>query len=303
MLSMQKLHNNTKFVLELKMDNNTIVDSIKKLCKDKNIAVSQLEKEIGLSQGLVSKWMNTTPSLDKIVDIADYFHVSLDEVVGYNQNINDEFLNKLYQQTEKKIIYWKLVTNDTTTEYPSIKLFDVGADEYQLYDEDEYGQTHYVTKYNGGYIIMYSFYKYGSLLSPTDVRLFIQPTRESYLVEQNYPENVLKRLWVKILNSLGDDAPDEVKAEDLKNSFINNKPTKTLDSYSDEQLKQITKNMIEMEPQLPKLFNAINDPKFMKLFNMIQYPNLQQNIELAKKLSSYYAMIVDELGDIAQKTP
>ena len=41
----------------------------------------------------------------------------------------------------------------------------------------------------------------------------------------------------------------------------------------------------------------------MKLFNMIQYPNLQQNIELAKKLSSYYAMIVDELGDIAQKTP
>ena len=150
---------------------------------------------------------------------------------------------------------------------------------------------------------MYSFYKYGSLLSPTDVRLFIQPTQESYLVEQNYTESTLKMLWIKILNSLGDDAPDEVKAEDLKNSFINNKPTKTLDSYSDEQLKQIIKNMINIEPQLPKLFNAINDPEFMKLFNMIQYPNLQQNLELAQKLSPYYAMIVDELGDIAQKTP
>lgn len=296
---------NAKFAQQLKicigdkMDNNIIVDSIKKLCKDKSITVSQLEKEIGLSQGLVSKWMNTTPSLDKIIDIADYFHVSLDEVVGYNQNLNDEFLNKLYHQTEEKLIYWKLVTKDSATEYPNIKLFDAGADEYQLYDEEEYGQKHYVAKYNGGYIIMYSFYKYDFLLKPVSVRMFIQPTQESYLVEQHYPENTLTKLWIKILNSLGNDAPDEVKAEDLKNNFINNQHNNRIDSYSDEQLKQITKNMIDMEPQLPKLFNAINDPDFMNFFNMIQYPNLKQSLELAQRLSKYYEMIVDE----SKKTP
>jgi transcriptional regulator with XRE-family HTH domain len=286
------------------LNNKLLIENIRRLCSQHNIKITNLEKELGFGAGIISRWGNDAdPSLSKIIQVADYFHVSIDEVVGYKQNLNDEFLNKLYQQTEKKIIFWKLVTNDTTTEYPNIKLFDVGADEYKLYDKEEYSQTHYVTKYNGGYIIMYSFYKYGSLLSPTDVRLFIQPTQESYLVEQNYTESTLKMLWIKILNSLGDDAPDEVKAEDLKNSFINNKPTKTLDSYSDEQLKQIIKNMINIEPQLPKLFNAINDPEFMKLFNMIQYPNLQQNLELAQKLSPYYAMIVDELGDIAQKTP
>lgn len=270
------------------MDNNIIVDSIKKLCKDKNITVSQLEKEIGLSQGLVSKWMNTTPSLDKVVDIADYFHVSIDEVVGYNQNLNDEFLNKLYHQTEKKIIYWKLVTNDTTTEYPNIKLFDVGADEYQLYDEEEYGQIHYVTKYNGGYIIMYSFYKYGSLLNPTVVRLFIQPTQESYLVEQNYPENSLKMLWVKILNSLGNDAPDEVKAEDLKNSFLNDnsKPNNKNTISKKSDLSDIKELM--SSPEFLKLMNVYNQPAFREMQETLNSPEVQNAIQIANKLQSYF---------------
>lgn len=277
------------------MNNEKMIESIRTLCKSKNITPTKLEEELGFSQGLISRWKDKTPNLDRIIDIANYFHVSLDEVVGYNQNINDEFLNKLYHQTEEKLISWKLVTNDSTTEYPNIKLFDVGADEYQLYDEEEYGQKHYVAKYNCGYIIMYSFYKYDFLLKPVSVRMFIQPTQESYLVEQHYPENTLTKLWIKILNSLGNDAPDEVKAEDLKNSFIKDKSKKTLDSYSEDQLKQIIKSMIEMEPQLPKLFEVINNPEFIRFFNMMQYPNLQQNIELAQKLSPYYEMIAHDL--------
>ena len=277
------------------LNNKLLIENIKKLCNQHNIKITNLEKELGFGAGIISRWGNDAdPSLSKIIQIADYFHVSIDEVVGYNQSLNDEFLNKLYHQTEEKLISWKLVTNNSTTEYPNIKLFDVGADEYQQYDEEEYGQKHYVAKYNGGYIIMYSFYKYDFLLKPVSVRMFIQPTQESYLVEQHYPENILTKLWIKILNSLGNDAPDEVKAEDLKNSFIKDRSKKSLDSHSEEQLKEIIKNMIEMEPQLPKLFEAINNPEFMKLFNMIQYPNLQQNLELVQKLSPYYAMIVNE---------
>lgn len=284
------------------MDNEQLVKSIRQLCKNKNIAISQLENELNFGAGLISRWNKNSPSIDKIVDIADYFHVSLDEVVGYKQNLNDEFLNKLYHQTEEKVISWKLVTNDSTTEYPNIKLFDVGADEYQLYDEEEYGQKHYVAKYNGGYIIMYSFYKYDFLLKPVSVRMFIQPTQESYLVEQHYPENTLTKLWIKILNSLGNDAPDEVKAEELKNNFINNQHKNRIDFYSDEQLKQITKNMIEMEPLLPKLFEAVNNPDFIKLLDIIGYPNLQHNLELAQKLSPYYTKIAHELEITAKKT-
>ena len=288
MMSIQNLHNNRKFELEIKMDNNIIVDSIKKLCKDKNITVSQLEKETGLSQGLVSKWMNTTPSLDKIVDIADYFHTSIDEVVGYNQSLNDEFLNKLYHQTEEKLISWKLVTNNSTTEYPNIKLFDVGTDEYQLYDEEEYGQKHYAAKYNGGYIIMYSFYKYDFLLKPVSVRMFIQPTQESYLVEQHYPENTLTKLWIKILNSLGNDAPDEVKVEEFKNNFILN--NSKLNSRSTISKKTNLSDMQELmsKPEIIKLMELCNQPAFRELRETFNSPEIQSAIQIANKLQSYF---------------
>ena len=88
------------------MDNNRIIDSIKKLCMQNNITITKLEEQLGMSQGLISRWAKSDPSLSKIVDIADYFHVSLDEVVGYHNVINDKFLEKLIQQTEDKTIQW-----------------------------------------------------------------------------------------------------------------------------------------------------------------------------------------------------
>ena len=88
--------------------------------------------------------------------------------------------------------------------------------------------------------------------------------------------------------------------------ITNNQSRSPIDSYSDEQLKQITKNMIEMEPQLPKVFEAINDPEFLKLLDILKSPKLQQGLELAQKLSPHYlAIMAHELGHISKnkKTP
>ena len=82
-----------------KMNNEKIVNSIKKLCKKHNITANQLECEVGLSQGLISRWLKTTPSLDKIINIADYFNVSLDEVIGRKKNglkQNKFFINQIF---------------------------------------------------------------------------------------------------------------------------------------------------------------------------------------------------------------
>lgn len=196
------------------MDNNIIVDSIKKLCKDKNITVSQLEKEIGLSQGLVSKWMNTTPSLDKIVDIADYFHVSIDEVVGYKQD--DMFLTMLCDLTNSKKIKWFMVNKDTTEKVANIeKTFP-----YEYYDEEKYTEKSYFTKYKDGFIIIYAFHKYGKLINPDELSLYIQPSENNNeFAWQDYSTNNLKSLWIDILSNM-DQVPVEIKAEQLKTSFV-----------------------------------------------------------------------------------
>ena len=64
------------------MDNELLVKSIREICKSNNITPSQLEAELGFGAGLISRWTKSSPSLDKIVDIADYFNVPLDKVVG-----------------------------------------------------------------------------------------------------------------------------------------------------------------------------------------------------------------------------
>lgn len=194
------------------MDNEIVVSSIKRLCKSNNITVGELEKTIGLSQGLVSKWLKTTPSLDKIIDIADYFHVPLDEVIGRNQfDTSDMFLKMLYEKTNKKHQKWYINSDKCC---PTVKI------PYDETLEGRFNQISYYTEYNNGYIIIYCVYEPDFLLTPRELELYIQPSYNSDRILQSYSTEELKMLWVKILNNL-DNVPDEVKAEDFKNSFIN----------------------------------------------------------------------------------
>lgn len=58
-----------------------LYDAIKKLCKDKNIAVGALEKELGFSNGLVSKWNESEPTVGNAKKVADFFAMSLEDLL------------------------------------------------------------------------------------------------------------------------------------------------------------------------------------------------------------------------------
>lgn len=53
---------------------------IKELCEKKGISVRKFETDLGFSRGCACKWESSMPSFDKIVLIADYFNISLDEL-------------------------------------------------------------------------------------------------------------------------------------------------------------------------------------------------------------------------------
>lgn len=268
------------------MDNNIIVDSIKKLCKDKSITVSQLEKEIGLSQGLVSKWMNTTPSLDKIVDIADYFHVSLDEVVGYKQNLNDEFLNKLHEQTENDSITWE--NCETLNQHGhNVKKYSDFEIPGQYIGEGE-KETSYATCFNNGYIIMYAYHRYDQIINPYNIILFIQPNDDAYLVDQHYTKEELYSLWIKILNHLGNNAPDEIKAEDLKNSFVSSSSNSTNKNSLSKKTDLSNIQDIISSPEVLKLMEIYNQPAFREMQETLNNPDVQTAIQIANKVQSYF---------------
>ena len=52
------------------------------LCKGKGISISKLEKETGLGNGTVGRWEKSSPSVENVKKVADYFNVSVDYIIS-----------------------------------------------------------------------------------------------------------------------------------------------------------------------------------------------------------------------------
>lgn len=59
-----------------------ILERIQLLCEENNITVSKLEVELGLGKGTLYKWNKSSPNSDKLSQVADYFNVSVDWLLG-----------------------------------------------------------------------------------------------------------------------------------------------------------------------------------------------------------------------------
>jgi len=64
----------------------SVKDRVKRLCQENGITVQQLEKQIGLSNGTISKWDRYNPRMDKLQLVADYFSVTTDYLTGVSLN-------------------------------------------------------------------------------------------------------------------------------------------------------------------------------------------------------------------------
>lgn len=57
------------------------VDRVKKICKDRKIPISKLERELGFSNGYISQLRKGVFPADRLVLIADYLQVSADFLI------------------------------------------------------------------------------------------------------------------------------------------------------------------------------------------------------------------------------
>lgn len=60
----------------------TLVDKIRNLANEKGMSLPQLEISLGLGNGTISRWKNSSPNTDKLQKVADYFSVSMDYLLG-----------------------------------------------------------------------------------------------------------------------------------------------------------------------------------------------------------------------------
>ncbi len=67
----------------------TTVDRIRALANQKGMSLPTLESELGLGNGTISRWAKSSPNTEKISRVADYFHVSVDYLIGRETNDDD----------------------------------------------------------------------------------------------------------------------------------------------------------------------------------------------------------------------
>lgn len=68
-----------------------LVQRIKDLSDEKHITIAELEREAGISNGQIRRWGASSPKVENLEKVADYFNVSTDYLLGRSSttvNIN-----------------------------------------------------------------------------------------------------------------------------------------------------------------------------------------------------------------------
>ena len=64
------------------MDKNVLYDRIKELADKQNLSIRRLEEKLGFGNGVINRWRKTTPGVDKIEAVANFFGVTTDYLLG-----------------------------------------------------------------------------------------------------------------------------------------------------------------------------------------------------------------------------
>lgn len=266
------------------MDNEQLVTSIKVLCKSNDITVTKLEEVLGMSQGLISRWNKSDPSLSKIIDIANYFKISVDTLINSKKILNDKFLCKLLAETTNRNLIWHPYKDETTI--PK-KYSDPNAEQfYRAFSSASCTiidgvETSFYTHINNGYLSIYSFHERNDSKKNAVIALYIQPEPDSELIEQPYFTDDLKDLWQNILFNLDENVPDDIKAEKLKFSYISDTKNIFKSTSKSTNMKNIPNNQFFAE-----IDQLIKTPEFQEVQKLFSNFEFQKAIEIAQKTTT-----------------
>lgn len=65
-----------------------LVEKIKELCVSRGITIKELERTAGLGNGTIRRWDDSSPALEKVIKVADYFGVSVEDLLKEKQPVD-----------------------------------------------------------------------------------------------------------------------------------------------------------------------------------------------------------------------
>ena len=70
------------FLIRKGSDKLLVYDKVKSICKEKGISISQLEISAGLTNGTISKWNESSPTIHNLKAVADVLKVKVDKLIS-----------------------------------------------------------------------------------------------------------------------------------------------------------------------------------------------------------------------------
>lgn len=61
-----------------------IYTNVSTLCQSRGISIARLEKELGFGNSTIRGWVNSSPTVEKLKAVADYFGVTVDDLLSDN---------------------------------------------------------------------------------------------------------------------------------------------------------------------------------------------------------------------------
>ena len=65
-----------------------LLENIRRLCSKKPVSIAKLERETGISNGTIARWDTSSPTIENVQKVAEYFGVTVDELLAPNAPAN-----------------------------------------------------------------------------------------------------------------------------------------------------------------------------------------------------------------------
>lgn len=59
-----------------------LLENIRRLCSKKPVSIAKLERETGISNGTISRWDTSSPTVENVQKVAEYFGCTVDELLS-----------------------------------------------------------------------------------------------------------------------------------------------------------------------------------------------------------------------------
>ncbi len=165
------------------MNAGMLYETIKELCAERGINVSQLEKELHFGTGTIGKWSQSSPSIEKVMAVAEYFDISVDQLCGAKR-----------KKAENTILQGIIrFTEDSTLKWVPCPLAELLHRSFSPAIENGQFEEVYFSEYKGGFLYL------GKVIWDEDsiLKLYIG-MEDTPCILQEEEDRLLKILWEEI---------------------------------------------------------------------------------------------------------